>query len=455
MAALEHHLGKTRRRSSNRIAHPVTFDDLPSGRQAQLDTLQRDAFGYFLDHTSPSTGMVADSSREGSPCSIACIGFALTCYPIAVSRGWMTREDAAKSTLATLRFLAQSEQSEAVDASGYRGLYYHFLDMESGKRVWECELSLIDTTLMVAGVLTAVAWFDGADPAETKIRTTGTALYERIEWNWARDDSQTLAQGWTPENGFIRYAWEGYSEALLLYALAAGSPSHRLPENGFSGWTATYQWERQYGQDVLYAGPLFIHLFSHAWMDTRGVTDPYMTERGTDYFANTQAAIAIQRAYAEHNPRNFMGYGPLSWGITACDGPDGQRDTKDGRTIRAFGYSARGVPFGPDDGTLCPWLALAALPYAPADCLDALDHTLATWPDTLVGGRFPGSFNPSIPGDDGAPCWRSNAVYGLDQGLIVIMVENFRTGMIWDLWRRIPALREGLSRMGFTGGWLA
>lgn len=439
---------------SSLVTDSMTFDELTVPEQVKLDTLQRDAFTYFRSHVNPSNGLVADSSREGSPCSIACVGFALTCYPIAVVRGWMTRVEAVNVTLTTLRFLAASEQGASPGTTGYRGLYYHFLDMEVGKRTWRCELSLIDSTMLLAGVLSAVAWFDNDDPAEREIRRIGTMLYERVDWVWARDGEGTLSQGWTPEDGFIRYDWEGYSEALLLYALATGSPTHRLPKDGFSGWTTTYQWERQYGVDCLYAGPLFIHLFSHAWIDFRGISDGFMKKRGTDYFRNTQSAIRIQQAYAEHNPHNFVGYGVNSWGLTACDGPSGTLERKDGSTVRCSGYSGRGVPFGPDDGTLAPWLALTCLPFAPASCLAALDESLRKWPLLLVDGRFPGSINPSLVGDHGESCWISKGVYGLDQGLIVMMIENYRTGMIWDLWRRSSVLRDGLRSMGFSGGWL-
>src|SRR6202167_5059127 len=261
-----------------------------------LDRLERAAFGYFLSAHNPANGLVADRSVTGSPCSIAVVGFALSSYPIAVERRWMTRDEAVERTLVALRFFLNSPQNEAPEATGYKGFYYHFLDMQSGRRVWQCELSVVDTSLLIAGILTAGCYFDGGGN-EAEIRGLSDALYRRVDWQWAQNEQQTVAQGWKPECGFLHYGWEGYNEATIVYILGMGSPTHPLSAASFAGWTSTYQWENLLGQDVLYSGPLFTHLFSHAWLDYRGIRDAFMREKDSDYFENTRSAIAIHREY--------------------------------------------------------------------------------------------------------------------------------------------------------------
>jgi hypothetical protein len=413
--------------------------------------LQRGAFSYFVDFANTDNGLVADTSRPGSPCSIAVVGFALSCYPIGVERGWITRDDAAKRTLAALHFFMNSAQSEAADATGYRGFYYHFLDMHSGQRVWDCELSLIDTSLLIAGVLTAACYFDRGG-AEMEIRELADAMYRRIDWRWAQEHGTTLAQGWKPGWGFLHYGWEGYNEATLLYVLGLGSPTHPLTDGAFAGWTTTYQWENMLGQNLLYSGPLFTHYFSHAWIDFRDIRDAFMREKNCDYFENTVRAIAAHREYGACNPREFVGYSRNMWGITAGDGPSGESKAMDYRDRRFFGYMSRGIPYGPDDGTLSPWAMLAALPFDSAAAVEGTRHLLTRYPRVLSNDRFSSGFNPSLVGDNGE--WLSDGWYGLDQGLLVMMIDNAQQQTVWNLMRRCSYLRAGLQRAGFTGGWL-
>ena len=243
--------------------------------------------------------------RDGAPSSIAVVGFALSAYPVGVEHGWIDRVDAAERTLATLRFFMNSDQSGAPTATGHRGFYFHFLDMRSGTRVWLSELSLIDTALLMAGVLTAAAYFTADTPAEAELRRLADALYRRVDWRWAQRDGSAVMHGWKPECGFLHYGWEGYSEAILLYVLGLGSPTHPLTERSFLDWTVTYQWENLYGIDFLYAGPLFIHQFSHAWIDFRGIRDRFMREKRCDYFENSRRATYVQREYATRNPREL------------------------------------------------------------------------------------------------------------------------------------------------------
>jgi hypothetical protein len=301
--------------------------------EALVTRLQRAAFSYLVDYADEETGLVADTSRPGSPCSIAVVGFALSCYPVAVENGWMSRAEAAARTLKVLRFFSLSTQSEASDATGYKGFYYHFLDMRTGKRVWQCELSLVDSALLIAGILVAAGYFNGGGE-ESEIRDHADGLYRRVDWRWAQNGTAGLSQGWKPECGFLHYGWEGYNEALILYVLGFGSPTFPLTSACYETWSLTYQWENLMDRNVLYSGPLFTHLFSHAWIDFRGIRDDFMREKNSDYFENTKNTIAIHREYGERNPHEFEGYSRDFWGVTAGDGP----------SVPALRQNGRGPP---------------------------------------------------------------------------------------------------------------
>jgi hypothetical protein len=425
---------------------------LPSD-EPLLDELQRAAFGYFLENVNPDNGLVADNSRPGVPVSIAVVGFALSCYAVAVERGWLARRDAVERSLAALKFFHDCDQSEGLEATGYKGFYYHFLDRDGGKRVWRCELSMVDTALLIAGGLTSGRYFDAKTPSEAELRRLVDVLYRRIDWRWAQDGGETLRQGWKPECGFLHYGWEGYNEAIILYVLALGSPTHSLTGHCYHAWTTTYQWENLYGIDFLYGGPLFMHQYSHAWIDFRGIRDSFMREKRSDYFENSRRATLIQHKYAERNPNEFVGYGANSWGLTASDGPSDEMPDPAGEPRRLLGYAARGVPFGPDDGTLAGWAAVASLPFAPELAMDALRAMHARFPEMRPDARYASSFNPSLGGTGGAP-WVSAGTYGLDQGIVIMAIENYRTGFFWRLMRQCPPIHAGLRRAGFRGGWL-
>jgi hypothetical protein len=427
--------------------HPAPSDD------DLLDRLQRAAFDYFLKYTVAGNGLVADTSRPNSPVSIAVVGFALSAYTVAVERGWITRADAVERILSALRFFRNSEQDEQPRATGWRGFYYHFLDRDSGVRTWDCELSMVDTALLIAGALTARSYFDGDGAAETELREIADALYLRIDWRWALGGEATLRQGWKPECGFLHYGWDGYNEAIVLYALALGSPSHAPGDGSYEAWTATYQWENLYGVDFLYAGPLFVHQFSHAWIDFRGIRDAFMREKRCDYFENSRRALQVQREYALRNPGRFAGYGADGWGLSACDGPGAGALPIAATQQRLFGYAARGVPYGPDDGTLCAPSTLASLPFGAEDALRAVRREIARYPEMLRDEALASAFNPSLAGA-GEPAWVSPGTFGLDQGLVVMMIENHRSQLIWKLMRRCAPLVAGLRRAGFRGGWL-
>jgi hypothetical protein len=356
-------------------------------------------------------------------------------------------------SLGALRFFRDSDQSGSPEATGYKGFYYHFLDLHTGARVWRSELSMIDTALLIAGALTASMYFDGDIPDEIELRELVDMLFRRIDWRWAQDGGATLRQGWKPECGFLHYGWEGYNEAIVLYVLALGSPTHPLKGDGYHAWTATYQWENLYGHDFLYGGPLFVHQYSHAWIDFRGIRDRFMREKRCDYFENSRRATLVQREYAQRNPSEFAGYDEHCWGLTACDGPSDELPDVTGEARRFFGYAARGVPYGPDDGTVAGWASLASLPFAPEIALDAARNMHRRYPEMLSESRYASGFNPSLMTADHR-AWVSRGHFGLDQGILVMMIENHCSGLIWRLMRACPYLHAGLRHAGFRGGWL-
>ena len=420
-----------------------------------IDALQRDTFDYFVHEANPANGLVIDRTEPGAPASIAAVGLALSAYPIAVERGFMTRADAIDRTLATLRFFDQSVQSTDADATGYKGFYYHFLDMADGKRAEKCELSTIDTAFLLAGMLTVAAYFSGTTANEREIGDLASELYRRTDWNWARNGGLTVTHGWKPESGFLLYRWKGYDEALVLYLLGLGSPTHPLPRESYAEWASTYEWREVRGQEFLYSGPLFTHQISHLWIDFRGIQDDYMRGKKIDYFENSRRATLAQQQYAIENPLEFDGYGAKCWGITAGDGPGPATHTIKGKERQFFGYVARGVPDGPDDGTIAPWAVVASLPFAPEIVIPTLDYfeKLKLRTDNPYG--FKASFNITFAERFDPPhAWVSPFHYGLRQGPIVLMIENYRSGLLWHLMRQCPCLVDGLRRAGFQGGWL-
>jgi len=422
----------------------------------ELELLQRETFGYFLHEANPANGLVMDRTTTNSPASIAAVGLALSAYPVAVERGFMSRTAAVERTLTTLRFFWNSPQSTEPDATGYRGFYYHFLDMKSGQRVWQCELSTIDSALLLAGMLTTGRYFDADADDENEIRDLADGLYRRADWQWAQNQGATVSMGWKPESGFIQYRWQGYDEALILYILGLGSPTHPLPESSYTAWTSTYEWRNVYGYECLYAGPLFTHQLSHIWIDFRGIQDAYMRSKNSDYFENSRRATHIQQRYAIENPLKFTGYSEYGWGITAGDGPGPATLKVNGVRRQFFGYLARGVPNGPDDGTLSPWGVAASLPFAPAIVLPTIDYFIHT--NKLKANNpygFKANFNPTYPEKTTNPFgWVSPDHCGLNQGPIILMVENHHTDMLWSLMRSCPYIVNGLRRAGFAGGWL-
>ena len=423
-----------------------------------LFKLQHDTFSYFLNETNLNNGLVPDSTRPGAPSSIAATGLALAAYPVGVERKLVSRTDAAQRVLTTLRFFWNSPQGTEPNATGYKGFYYHFLEMESGQRAMNCELSTIDSTILIGGALTAACYFDRENDQELEIRTLADKLYRRMEWPWMVSDNGKVLMAWQPELGFQPWCWEGYNESILLHVLALGSPTHPLPEQTYQAFTSTYVWREIYGRELLYndfSGPLFIHQLSHLWIDFRGIQDDFMRAKAIDYFENSRRATYTQRDYAVRNPHQFRGYGEFCWGITASDGPGPARLIIDGIERNFFAYEARGVPFGPDDGTLAPWSVVASLPFAPEIVLQTLQYFNDAYPEMTSEYGLKCSFNPTFQnGDSTEKGWISRGYYGLDQGPVVVMIENYFTELIWDLMKKCPYVINGLRRAGFSGGWL-
>jgi len=433
-----------------------TPDDLDRAPTDQdFARLQFTTLLYYLHCTNPDNGLVRDKTEDAAPCSIAAIGMALATIPVVVERGIIIRRFAVKMARRRLEFLLECPQGPESDASGYKGFFYHFLDIETGRRVWNCELSTIDSAFLFAGALTAATYFDGPDADEAEVRRLANALYERADWNWARDNAETLTHGWRPENGFIPYRWRGYDEGLLLYILGLGSPTHPLPPESYRAYTQSYEWRNIFGRELLYSGPLFTHQLSHMWIDFRGIRDEFMREHDSDYFQNSRQATFVQQEYAIRNPMSFAGYGEHCWGFTASDGPGWIRRQIEGSEREFFDYVARGAPFGPDDGTVSPWVVVASLPFAPEIVIPTVRNfaRMNLGMTRLYG--FKPSFNQSFTVDNGlAGYWVSPYHFGIDQGPVVLMIENYRTGLLWNLMRRCQPIVTGLRRAGFSGGWL-
>src|SRR5271157_5424416 len=429
------------------LSRPPTDEDF---LRLQFTTLL-----YYLHCSNPDNGLVRDKTQATAPASIAAIGMALASIPVIVERGVLVREFAAKIARKRLRFLWECSQGPQADASGYKGFFYHFLDIETGRRTWQCELSTIDSALLFAGMLTAATYFDHDTADEAEVRRLADLLYRRADWQWARNGGATLTHGWRPESGFLPYRWEGYDEGLLLYVLGLGSPTHPLPPESYAAYCATYQWKELYGRAVLYSGPLFTHQLSHLWIDFRGLRDAFMHAHGSDYFENSRQATFVQQAYAVHNPLQFAGYGEHCWGLTACDGPGWVKRVVDGVERQFFDYTARGAPFGPDDGTVAPWVVVASLPFAPEIVIPAVLNFAQLDLGMMRKYGFLPSFNQSFA-VEGSPTgwWVSPYHFGVDQGPVVLMIENHRTGLLWEIMRRCSPILTGLRRAGFTGGWL-
>ena len=264
-----------------------------------------------------------------------------------------------------------------------------------------------------------------------------------------------MCHGWRPEQGFLPYRWEGYDEALILYLLALGSPTHSIGPECYEAWCRTYEWKRIYDIELLYAGPLFVHQMSHIWCDFRGIRDRFMAEHSSDYFENSRRATIIQQQYAIRNPLGFKHVGEHCWGVTASDGPGFVSKKVGGIERTFFDYVARGAPFGPDDGTLAPWAVAASLPFAPEIVAPTIAHFAALPLDVENPYGFKASFNRVFHDDASDKVgWVSPFHFGINEGPTVLMIENQRSAFVWSLMHGCAPLVTGLRIAGFSGGWL-
>jgi hypothetical protein len=435
-----------------------------------VNNLERRTFRYFWDTTDKNTGLAPDRYPSPSFASIAAVGFALTAYVIGAERGFVSRSQARLRTLRTLRFFANLPQGpEESGTAGYRGFYYHFLDMRNGQRFGNTELSTVDTALLLGGVLLSQVYFDRDVRSEREIRDLADRIYRRVEWTWAQNRPPAISHGWRPETGFLRWDWRGYNEAMLVYILALGSPTYPVGPDAWEAWVQTYDahWGKFSGQEFLSFGPLFGHQYSHVWIDFRGIRDEFMRSKGIDYFENSRRAAYAHREYAIENPMRWRGYDSEIWGLTACDGPADTVQIYNGEERGFFSYSARGTAATQllDDGTIAPTAAVSSIAFAPEIAIPAIRAFRARFGEHLYQKYgFLDSVNPSftftnVPLRHGRVIegigWVADDYLGIDQGTIVAMIENYRSGLIWDLMKRSPYIRRGLERAGFTGGWLA
>jgi hypothetical protein len=432
-----------------------------------LETLESRTFDWFWDTTNAENGLVPDRWPTKSFSSIAAVGFGLAGYGIGVERGYISRAEAAERVRTTLRFFAEAPQSDDPrQAAGMRGFFYHFLDMNSGLRFENTELSSIDTGLLMCGVLFCREYFDGGNAREKEIRDRADALYRRVEWSWMQPRPPLVCMAWRPGQGFGAHDYRGYDEAMFLYVLGLGSPTHAIDAGAWEAFTSTYKWGDFYGQEHVNFGPLFGHQYSHAFIDFREIRDAYMRDKGLDYFDNSRRATYSQQAYATKNPQQWKDYGTEIWGLTACDGPANVKRTFNGEEREFHTYWARGaaLDYLYDDGTIAPTAAGGSIPFAPEICIAALRAMRDRYGDALFTKYgFLDSFNPSFTFDD-VPLnhgqivdgvgWVDGDYLGIDQGPILLMAENFRSALVWNVMKRSPYIRRGLARAGFTGGWL-
>ncbi len=438
---------------------------------ALVNDLQHRSFRWFWDNARDDNGLIPDRTPYTEPfSSIAGMGFGLTSYAIGVERGWVTREQAAQRTLTVLRYLYSLPQGDSYeDDAGYHGFFYHFLGLANGRRYarW-VEVSSVDTSLLLGGVLFAQSYYDSENRVEGEIRDLADRLYRNVEWPWLQERSPLISMGWVPEDGIITHDWTGYNEAMLVYVLALGSPTHPVNPDAWTTWTQTYDrsFGEFHGQTYLSFGPQFGHQYSHAWIDFRGIQDAWMREHDFDYFENSRRATLAQRAYAIANPMRWDGYGENIWGLTASDGPQTTHQIYNLLPREFRHYSARGAGLDAhfDDGTIAPTAAAGSIPFAPEIVIPAIEAMHEKYGKSIYREYgFIDAFNPSfswadVPLKTGALVdgvgWVDDNYIGIDQGAIVVMIENYRNEFVWDVMKRNPYIRRGLERAGFKGGWL-
>lgn len=400
-----------------------------------LRMVQRKSFDFFWNEANAGNGLIKDRSTASSASSIASVGFGLSSICVAADYGWITRAQAADRVRTTLRTFWNGPQGyAAAGMNGRWGFFYHFLRMDTAVRDWNCELSTIDSALLLAGIVHAQEYFDGANGVEDEIRALADSIYLRADFEQMRNYGTSLSMGWIPETGWINARWVGYNEAMILYILGLGSPTHPIDADFWNAWTAGYNFGTYYGYSYVIFPPLFGHQYSHCWIDFRGIRDDKMSLYGLDYFENSRRATLAQRSYSSANPLARPAYSDSIWGITASDGPNG--------------YAARGAPPGQnDDGTITPTAPGGSVAFTPLESIKALKTMYRQYcvgSETRLWGPygFRDAFNIRFN-------WFGTDYIGIDQGPIVLMIENFFTQKVWNTFMKSRYIQTGLERAGF------
>jgi len=423
------------------------------------EVLKKRTFDYFWETTDRSNFQVPDRFPTLTFSSIAATGFGLSAYLVGIENNYITREQGAERVLNTLKTLWELPQGpEAENVSGYKGFYYHFLNLDDARRFKRVELSSIDTGLLMAGVLSCMSYFDNKNnPLEAQIQTFADSLYRRVDWNWMMKSNGIMSMGWHPEKGFIESEWAGYNEAMILLIMAMGSPTFPIADASWSKWCATYSLDTFYGQKNVQFDPLFGHQYSHIWIDFRGIKDSFMIANNDDYFNNSIKATLSNRAYCIDNPENWKGYNENSWGLTACDGPKIKKIKLDGVERQFYDYKARGACSIQivDDGTIAPTAAGGSFVFTPQLSEKCLENLWNKHYKDLVGKYgFKDAFNLTYVDKSNPNGWFDVDYLGIDQGPILLQIQNHETQLIWKVMKKNPYIIKGLQRAGFVGGWL-
>ncbi|MHC1706420.1 MAG: glucoamylase family protein [Bacteroidales bacterium] len=428
-------------------------------RQQLLDDVHYRSFNYFLQLSDSITGLVPQRFPENSCSDIAATGFGLTALIVGVENSYITRDEAVARVLKVLKLIGSLPASSKTNSSGsYKGFFYEQLDMRTGLRCEDAQISTLAQAILMGGVLCCMTYFDKEDPGEQEIRKLADKLYRQVNWKWMLNKHETPCKGWAPEIGFHADHWYGYNESMLIMILALGSPTHRIPQNSWKAWTSNYNWGMFEGLEYLNCMPLSGHQYSHAFIDFRGIKDNFMKQRGIDYFENSRRATMAQRNYCISNPSRFRDYSSDTWGLTTCEGPrSGKRPWRVSEELFK-GHTTRGVASDliVDDGTIAPAGAGGSIPFLPEECLSALENMYKKYGSSLYGEfGFRNAFNPTFrSGNEHTEGWFSKNNYGVDEGLILLMLENYKTGLIWNIMKKNPYIIEGLINAGFRGGWL-
>jgi len=398
-----------------------------------IDLLEKRTFRYFWDYADPNTGLIRDRASDSGVCSIAAVGFGLTSICIAEYRKWITYEEAYNRVLCTLNsFYDDPADPNDFCVEGCHGLFWHFIDIHNGKPMYWDGVSTIDSALLMAGILFCKQYFSG-----TEIETLATKIYESAEWDWFINNDGLMYAIWTPANG-LTGCWGGYNEAMILYLLAIGSPTHSISANSWDAWASFYNehWGAYYGFPILTCPALFIHQYSHCWIDFRNKKDEYV-----DYFQNSKFATLANRAYSKEwypNPNIDL------WGITACDGP--VPDTCAGKTYRAgLGYPPDS---GNNDGTIAPTAVGGSIVFTPQHSISTLKYMYDNYNQKLWGlYGLKDSLNIACE-----PNWFANDYIGIDIGAMLIMIENYRSNLVWDIFMQNIEIIDAMNRVGFSSG---